>query len=71
MKLPKRFVAYTLACALLGTQLMPAEASNISSIQQQINKNQSNLNLFFSLSSTPSALSLLISADRPLRSTSR
>lgn len=44
MKLPKRFVAYTLACALLGTQLMPAEASNISSIQQQINKNQSNLN---------------------------
>ncbi len=43
MKLPKRFVAYTLACALLGTHLLSAEASSISSIQQQINKNQNNL----------------------------
>jgi len=44
MKLPKKFVACTLACALLGTQLFTAEASNINSLQQQINKNQSELN---------------------------
>ncbi len=43
MKLPKRFVACALACALLGTHLLSAEASTISSIQQQINKNQNNL----------------------------
>ncbi|MBQ8816497.1 MAG: C40 family peptidase, partial [Lachnospiraceae bacterium] len=30
-------------CALLGTQLLYVEASSISSIQQQINQNQSNL----------------------------
>ena len=43
MKLPKRFVACTIACALLGTQLLYAEASSINSIQQHINQNQSNL----------------------------
>ncbi len=43
MKLPKRFVACVIACALLGTHLLYAEASSISSIQQQINQNQSNL----------------------------
>ena len=47
MKLSKRFVACaiacTIACALIGTQMLPAEASNITSIQQQINKNQNAL----------------------------
>ena len=44
MKLPKRVVACAVACALLGTQFIPAEASNKINIQQQINKNQNELN---------------------------
>ncbi|MBR3762437.1 MAG: C40 family peptidase [Lachnospiraceae bacterium] len=47
MKLPKRVVACVVACALLGTQFVPAEASNKNNknnIQQQINKDQNELN---------------------------
>ena len=44
MKLAKKFVACAAACALLGTQLLNVFASNISSIQQQINQNQNALN---------------------------
>lgn len=48
MKLSKRFVACavacTIACGLICSHLLSAEASTISSIQQQINQNQSALN---------------------------
>lgn len=48
MKLSKRFVACavacTIACGLIGTHMLSAEASNITSIQQQINQNQNALN---------------------------
>ena len=44
MKLPKKFVACAVACALIGSHFVSAEASNISSIQQQINQNQNALN---------------------------
>ena len=44
MKLAKKFVACTIACVLFGTHVLNAFASNISSIQQQINQNQSALN---------------------------
>ena len=47
MKLSKQFVtcaiACTIACALIGSHMLPAEASNITSIQQQINQNQNAL----------------------------
>lgn len=54
MKLSKRFVvcmtAYTIACGLIGSHLLSAEASNLSSLkqqqqqlQQQINQNQNAL----------------------------
>lgn len=43
MKLPKKFVACAAACALIGTHFVSAEASSISSIQQQINQNQNAL----------------------------
>lgn len=44
MKLPKRVLACVVACSLFGTHLLAAEASNITSIQQQINQNQNALN---------------------------
>ena len=44
MKLPKKLVACVMACALIGSQLLNAFASNISNIQQQIHQNQSALN---------------------------
>ncbi len=48
MKLTKRFAACAVACfmaiELTCSQVMPLEASSISSIQQQINKNQNALN---------------------------
>lgn len=44
MKLTKRVLACVVACSLLGTHLLAAEASNITSIQQQIDQNQNALN---------------------------
>ena len=49
MKLPKRFLAYVLACITVISlmEFLPAKASNtstINNIQQQINQNQSELN---------------------------
>ncbi len=44
MKLPKKLVACVTACALAGSQLLNVFASNISNIQQQIDKNQNALN---------------------------
>ncbi len=43
MRLPKKFAACLMACALLGTYLLSVQASNISSIQQQIQQNQNAL----------------------------
>lgn len=44
MKLPKRIAACAVTCVLVGSQLVGVQASNISSIQQQINQQQNALN---------------------------